>query len=75
MSGNVWEWTSDWYGDYGGNATDPTGASAGSDRVLRGGGWIYDASYARVAIRGSRDPAHAFDFYSVFGFRLSRSNP
>jgi formylglycine-generating enzyme required for sulfatase activity len=39
MHGNVWEWCSDWYGDYNGDTTDLLGASSGSLRVLRGGSW------------------------------------
>ncbi len=68
MTGNVWEWTSDWYGDYGGNATDPTGASTGSYRVVRGGSWDGAACYGRFAIRSGYDPA---DAYGHIGFRLS----
>ena len=38
LMGNVWEWGSDWSGDYPtGSVTDPTGSSSGSLRVMRGG--------------------------------------
>ena len=43
MTGNVWQWCNDWYGAYtAGAATDPTGASTGTCRVLRGGSWDLD---------------------------------
>ncbi|GDX78532.1 hypothetical protein LBMAG42_03430 [Deltaproteobacteria bacterium] len=78
MSGNVWEWTNDWYdsayGGYGsGVATsDPPGPASGSYRVVRGGYWSTDASLAAVAYRNFYPPSFA---YNYCGFRLARSIP
>ncbi len=73
LSGNVWEWTQDWHGDYpSGSVTDPTGAESGSNRVIRGGGWTYTADYASVSLRYD---VHPQDSYADLGFRLGRSSP
>jgi len=71
MSGNVWEWCWDRYGRYSsGVQTDPVGASSGSDRVSRGGGWLDSAEFVRSANRYSYSPSNR---YSDVGFRVVRN--
>ncbi|MBF0238346.1 MAG: formylglycine-generating enzyme family protein, partial [SAR324 cluster bacterium] len=68
MGGNVWEWVQDWYGNYSSDAvTNPAGASSGSARVIRGGGFLYSAGIARSAARIIGDPSIRFGY---LGFRL-----
>jgi formylglycine-generating enzyme required for sulfatase activity len=71
MHGNVWEWCSDWYGEYPGSAvTNPTGSSNGLNRVIRGDSWLIEAMYCRSADRFKDNPSTRV---SDLGFRLALS--
>jgi len=68
LYGNVWEWCSDWHGEYAADAiSDPTGPTAGSGRVLRGGAFRSLALNCRCALRLA---SHPLDRPYNFGFRV-----
>ena len=65
MSGNVWEWVNDWYGDYPAEPqTDPIGPLSGRSRVLRGGPWNVTSGVSSRFSRRQGDRNH------YQGFRL-----
>ena len=68
MSGNVWEWCQDGYGDYSSSAqTNPVLATSSTHKVLRGGSWRRNTTSCRTTDR-------LYDLSGVkmdeYGFRL-----
>lgn len=72
MSGNVWEWTSDWYAPRFAPAAvrDPRGPETGTRRVIRGGSWDSNPPRLRTSVRHSLPPEGRYNLY--VGARCAR---
>ena len=75
MTGNVWEWTADWFdpGYYAISPSEnPRGPESGTSRVMRGGSYLCHDSYCnryRVDSRSSNTPDSST---GNLGFRVVR---
>jgi formylglycine-generating enzyme required for sulfatase activity len=71
MTGNVWEWVSDWFGPYPSNPqVNPTGPANGSNRLKRSSGWQF---HAIIGSSSHRTPWGGDSPEPFFGFRVARN--
>lgn len=68
MSGNVWEWVEDWYGDR--TYERDNGPATGTYKVLKGGSFHSDAKFLKVDYRKKHLPDRT---NKLIGFRVVRN--
>jgi sulfatase modifying factor 1 len=68
MEGNAGTWCNDWFGYYSPSSQiNPTGPTAGKNRIMRGGSWRDNSGYCQVSTRMNADPLLQSD---GLGFRV-----
>ena len=73
MTGNVDEWVWDWYGAKTyreRKVSDPTGPTAGEEKICRGGSWYNSERLITISSRKALDPKKT---YATVGIRLVRT--
>lgn len=73
LSGNVWEWCWDWFDDYPittKSSDNPKGPDTGSDRVIRGGSYLFSSPNLTIRYRDRSAPYHRSE---DVGFRLAKA--
>lgn len=70
MAGNVWDWTESWYKPYPSGEKYATSDMGETNKVLRGGSYVYEYFDQRCAFRAIKQPDKAF---GEFGFRCALS--